>query len=81
MTHCKYIIWSASEYVMFPASMSHHDVAGLHPGRTPESGGFANFVANKDGSIGVVTFGESVSLGVQSKESDAKILKWMLNPY
>lgn len=80
MSRCKYIVWSASEYIMFPESMSHSDMARkVMPYKAPVSAGFAEFSAEKDGSIQVITHGESVSLGIQAKGTDAHILKWMFN--
>lgn len=76
---CKYIVWSASEYVLFPESMKHSDVARrLFHSRKPESAGFVSFGINADREVSVVCYGESESLGLKSKPSDSKIIQFMV---
>lgn len=74
----KYIISAKKDVIIFPEWLNHRDVAryssfnedGIH------SAGFCHL---HDGQI--ATSGESISLGVQSKEGDAEIIRERMDYY
>ena len=65
----KYIVFDEMVPVVFPAILEHHKVAkGIL--KKPTSAGF--FCVDEDGNI--ETYGESVSLKLDSREEDAELI-------
>ena len=70
----KYVIYNDKTFSIFPDSIKHSDMTA--EGRVPISGGFIKFSPPD-----VECFGESVSLGLVSGDSDSKIISKLLKVF
>jgi hypothetical protein len=72
----KYIMLKDKGIVMFSGLLNHNEVAQAFREK-PLSAGFVSF----DGSGGVNCYGESISLGIKSREEDGEIAQRQLYEY
>jgi hypothetical protein len=69
----KYLILSNYRPILFPCEISHRDIASRFMDYQIVSAGFVKLENGK-----VVTYGESISLGLKAKETDAKIIETLM---
>lgn len=78
----KYIIWDdglADCAIVFNNHLNHANMASAL-NIVPISAGFVSFESTlNDGSIKVITFGESVSLKLKSRPEDVNLIKFTLS--
>ena len=68
----KYVVFDNNEFVIFPPSMVHADVT---QNRNVVGAGFCNFARKADSDeANCHCWGESISLGVESREEDEDII-------
>ena len=71
----KYVITSDNEIIVFPELLQHSEFKKFNP----ISAGFISFSVNKQGNASCTCYGESISLGIKSREEDTQIAKKQLN--
>ncbi len=81
MQRMKYIVLDNNQFVMFSTGLVHRDVARGLDG-TPVGAGFCNVMREADSEYANVhCWGESVSLGIESREQDDQIVNRYLKSY
>ena len=71
----KYIITEDNKIIVFSELFQHSEFKKFNP----ISAGFISFGVNKQGNPSCTCYGESVSLGLKSREEDTVIAKRQLN--
>lgn len=88
MDNLKYIIDSDKDFVIFSPTINHSDmVMGFGYGSKAISAGFCQLITeeviNRNGmreeEIRVKCFGESISLGIKSRDEDSEIITKRIN--
>jgi hypothetical protein len=75
----KYIMFDEDTPIIFPGTLNYDE---FHiTGKTPTSAGYVNIYSTQESgdSVCVHTYGESITLNLQSKEEDNEIIKKLLN--
>ena len=71
----KYIVTNTGEIIIFPGLLQHSEFKCFNP----ISAGFISFGVNEQGNPSCTCYGESVSLGLESREEDTQMAKRQLN--
>lgn len=77
----KYIVTENNDFAIFTKLSNHNDVARDLYGK-PVGAGFCNIRQEADSErVNVHCYGRSVSLGIESREEDEKIINSKINDY
>lgn len=71
----KYVITDDGTIIVFPELLQHSEFKKFNP----VSAGFISFGVNKQGNPSCTCYGESISLGLKSREEDTILAKRQLN--